>query len=64
MKASLRQIEKAATSQGFVCKRTKKGLVVLGRSPQDGQVLIHGTESDRRAEKNTAARLKRLGLTL
>lgn len=60
----LRQIERAAAKQGFVCKRTKKGLVVYGKSPEDGQVLIHGTESDPRAGKNTAARLKRLGMTL
>lgn len=60
----LDQIEREATTQGFDVKRTKKGLLVLGKDPRDGQVLVHGSESDKRAHRNTAARLKRLGMVV
>lgn len=57
-------VVKAAREQGFTTKPTKKGLMILGKNPEDGSVLIHGSDSDVRAWRNAKARLKRLGLIL
>lgn len=48
-------------NQGFAIRETKKGFFAIAPDSSKGMVLIHNTESDRRAEKNTLARLRRAG---
>lgn len=51
-----------AQAQGFRIKRTKKGVKVLGKKPEDGAVTLHLTCSDWRAMRNAKANLRRLGV--
>jgi hypothetical protein len=51
-----------AERQGFRVKRTKKGVLIYGKKPGTGMVLVHLTCSDHRAVKNAKSGLKRLGV--
>jgi len=47
--------------QGARVRETKAGYMVF--FPDGSSLTIHGSESDKRAEKNTRARVLRAGLT-
>ena len=53
---------KICEEQGFRTKRTRSGVMVLGK--HGGAVQIHFTPSDHRAYRNEVARLRRLGVQL
>lgn len=48
-------------AQGFTRRDTKKGSFAVPPNPDLPMVLVHRTESDSRADRNTLARLKRSG---
>lgn len=48
--------------QGFRVRFTRKGYVVLGRSPDDPVVVIHKTPSDHRWQRNAVAELRKIGV--
>lgn len=48
-------------AQGFTRRDTKKGIYAVPPNPDNPMVLVHLSESDSRAYKNTLARLKRAG---
>ena len=48
-------------AQGFTRRDTKKGRYAVPPNPDNPMVLVHLSESDSRANKNTLARLKRAG---
>lgn len=52
-----------AERQGFVVKRSKKGLMIYAK---DGErmVMLHLTNSDCRASKNMVAALRRIGVNV
>lgn len=49
--------------QGFRSKRTRSGIMVLGKDGKSS-VLLHFTPSDHRAYQNTVARLRKIGVKL
>ncbi len=59
---TLKELLADLNALGISVRETKSGYQVL--TPNGGLVTIHRTESDRRAIKNTLARLKRAGVTL
>lgn len=59
---STEDLVRTAERQGFRVKRTKKGVMIYGKRPGTGMVLLHFTCSDHRALKNSIAGLKRLGV--
>lgn len=50
-------------AQGASVKRTTKGWIVFFPDEAKSSMVVHGTESDPRAEANTRARVLRAGLT-
>lgn len=60
-KSDQRELIDAAEEQGWVV--IEKAQSIQLRAPDgDGMVVVHRTESDHRANQNTRARLRRLGL--
>lgn len=57
------RLVKICEEQGFRTKRTRSGVMVFGKKGQ-GMVEIHLTPSDHRANLNSVARLRRIGVQL
>ena len=49
--------------QGATVKPTTNGWIVFFQDEAKSSMVVHGTESDPRAERNTRARVLRAGLT-
>lgn len=56
----VRDVVLRAIKGGARAKRTRKGVMLFGPG---GMAVAHMTESDHRAARNLAARVRRLGLT-
>lgn len=58
---NLKTLLEKLEAQGWRIERTRKGFMCYPPDKSKQSVLIHGSESDHRAMKNTLARLKRNG---
>jgi hypothetical protein len=58
----LRKVRKAATAQGWRVVEVKNGWMLYPPDSTQSPVLVHKTESDQRAIRNTIGRMRQRGL--
>jgi len=61
MADELRKVRKEAAAQGWRVEETKDGWMLYPPDPAHSPVLVHKTESDQRAIRNTLSRMRQRG---